>query len=389
MDLARRGSPGPRDQDARPRAGPPGAEASELALSAVYPLFEALGLQYGPSFRGLREVRTLGSRTWAEVGPDALPADAAALTGPHPVLLDSGLQSLLLQETGSDASRLLMPFEWGGVRRYGDRAPERVRVQLTRTGDDTYEVLVVDPEGAPVLSVDSLTVREAASAVRADRDALFHLEWEEVSAPDAAVTADPGTWAVSGGAALGIDRRPEDGDEAPAVVVVDEGRTGAPPPRGHTSGCSGRPPCAAGSRTSATRPRGSSCSPAAPCACPGTPSRRWIRPERRCGDSSPPRRPRTRGVSCCWTPIGPTSIWSGPPWPRENLVWRPGAVASTHRAWRVASPRPTRVPTRPPVVPAGVWTPTGGASLTGSPTFPCPTALWPLTRCGCRSAPPD
>ncbi|MFE1167107.1 SDR family NAD(P)-dependent oxidoreductase [Nocardiopsis sp. NPDC058789] len=225
---------GPATRTPAPVLVPPGAEASELALSAVYPLFEALGLQYGPSFRGLREVRTLGSRTWAEVGPDALPADAAALTGPHPVLLDSGLQSLLLQETGSDASRLLMPFEWGGVRRYGDRAPERVRVQLTRTGDDTYEVLVVDPEGAPVLSVDSLTVREAASAVRADRDALFHLEWEEVSAPDAAVTADPGTWAVSGGAALGIDRRPEDGDEAPAVVVVDEGRTGgAAPERTH------------------------------------------------------------------------------------------------------------------------------------------------------------
>ncbi|PWV58204.1 type I polyketide synthase [Nocardiopsis sp. L17-MgMaSL7] len=212
---------GPATRTPAPVPVPPGADATELAVTAAYPLFEALGVQYGPSFRGLREVRTLGSRTWAESGPDALPADAAALTGPHPVLLDSGLQSLLLRQADTgEPPRLLMPFGWSGVRRHREHVPDRVRVQLTRIGDDTYEVLVTDPEGVPLLSVDSLSVREAPPEARADRDALFHLDWEEVTVPGGAVVADPGTWAVTGGSALGVDRRPEEGDQAPAVVVL-------------------------------------------------------------------------------------------------------------------------------------------------------------------------
>ncbi|WP_049576882.1 type I polyketide synthase [Nocardiopsis sp. SBT366] len=206
-----------------PASVPPGADATALAVTDTYPLFEAMGVQYGPFFRGLREVRTDGSRTWAEAGPETLPADAATMTGPHPVLLDAGLQSLLLRETGTDETRLLMPFGWSGVRRHGNLTPDRVRVQLTRTGDDTYEVLVSDHLGTPVLSVDSLTVREAAGAVRPDRDALFHQEWEEVTAADGTVAPSPGSWAATTGTPLAIDRRPEEGTEAPAVVVLGSG----------------------------------------------------------------------------------------------------------------------------------------------------------------------
>ncbi|WP_026116743.1 type I polyketide synthase [Nocardiopsis valliformis] len=205
----------------------PGPEATELTVADAYALFEARGIGYGPAFQGLRAVRADGPRTWAEAGPDPLPADAEAMTGPHPVLLDAGLQSLLLREAEADqAPRLLMPFGWSGVRLHAPGAPGRVRVQLTRTGEDTYGILVTDPEGVPVLSVDSLSVREAAPAAQADQDALFHQDWEEIAIPGGTVLPDPGTWAVAGNLA-GVDRRPQECAEAPDVIVLAPGDEGA------------------------------------------------------------------------------------------------------------------------------------------------------------------
>ena len=213
-----------------PTYGPPTPEAIELATVDTYALFEARGIEYGPTFQGLRAVRADGDRTWAEAGPDALPADAEAMTGPHPVLLDAGLQSLLLREADTgEALRLLMPFAWNGVRLHRSHTPERVRVQLTRTGNDTYQVLVTDPEGAPVLSVESLSVREAPVTTRADHDALFHQEWEEITGPGAATVPDPATWAAVG-VVPGIDRHPQECDEAPAVVVLAPEGPGSPDP---------------------------------------------------------------------------------------------------------------------------------------------------------------
>ena len=220
----------PADRSPAPPSVPPPPGVTELATDDTYALLEARGLEYGPGFQGLSSVRTDGPRTWAEAGPDTLPSDSEAMTGPHPVLLDAGLQSLLLREADTDgAPRLLMPFTWSGVRLHRSRTPERVRVQLTRTGDDTYAVLVTDPAGAPVLSIDSLSVREAAPETGADQDALFHQEWEEIAARGTAMVPDPGTWAGLG-AVPGIERRPEEGNEAPAVIVLaPEGSGGADP----------------------------------------------------------------------------------------------------------------------------------------------------------------
>ena len=220
----------PADRTPAPTPVPFGTDATELTMADTYALFEARGIEYGPAFQGLRAVRADGTRTWAEAGPDVLPADAEAMTGPHPVLLDAGLQSLLLRETDADEEpRLLMPFGWSGVRLHRSDTPERVRVQLTRTGDDTYEVLVTDPEGVPVLSVASLSVREAAPMTGADQDALFHQEWEELIEPGGGAVPDPRTWAAVG-TVPGIDRRPQEGDEAPAVIVLaPEGPGGADP----------------------------------------------------------------------------------------------------------------------------------------------------------------
>ncbi|MEU3019160.1 MULTISPECIES: SDR family NAD(P)-dependent oxidoreductase [unclassified Nocardiopsis] len=210
----------PATRTPAPTPVPPGPGASELAVAGVYELLEARGVRYGPSFQGLRTVRAEGSRTWAEAGPATLPADAAAMTGPHPVLLDAGLQSLLLREADEGESpRLLMPFSWNGVRAYGRHATDRVRVQLTRTGHDTYEVLCTGPDGAPLLSVDSLTVREAADTSRPDRDALFHLEWEDVTGRGEAATPDPRTWVATPGTPLD-DCPTEEGETAPPVIVL-------------------------------------------------------------------------------------------------------------------------------------------------------------------------
>ncbi|ANZ39925.1 hypothetical protein BBK82_31675 [Lentzea guizhouensis] len=96
--------------------------------------------------------------------------DDAATFGVHPLLLERALEA---------TSELLgegVPFEWHDVSLHAIGA-ERLRVSLTRTGD-AVEVAATDVDGAPVLSIRSLTVRvPETTADQRVRDALFQVNW--------------------------------------------------------------------------------------------------------------------------------------------------------------------------------------------------------------------
>ncbi|MGW0947704.1 type I polyketide synthase [Streptomyces sp. NPDC002623] len=113
--------------------------------------------------------------------------------GLHPQLL-TGLTDLIAELAAGE------PVHFAGVTRYATGATE-LRARLTRSGPDTVTVLLSDPAGEPVLTMDRVRVRQGGSAERATpttATGLYRLTWTPVPA------TDPGpatTWAVVGTAA--------------------------------------------------------------------------------------------------------------------------------------------------------------------------------------------
>ncbi len=180
-----------------------------MDIAATYHHLADLGLDYGPAFQGVRAAWRHGDDVYAEV---SLPDDVtdAAHFGIHPALLDAALHPLAISTEQNDAAPVRLPFSWTGVRLHSTGASS-LRVVLSPIGTDTVRLTVADPTGAPVLTVDSLTVRPVdPSRLRAEqsswRNALFGVEWTPVPAPAEAAASVSG-WAVLGdGPARGLGR---------------------------------------------------------------------------------------------------------------------------------------------------------------------------------------
>ncbi|AHH16330.1 polyketide synthase [Nocardia nova SH22a] len=162
-------------------ATPPPVDTAPVGAAAdpaeVYRALAALGLNYGPAFRGLREVSTAADpiRATAEL-PDS--AGAAAEFSIHPALLDAALH--VLPYTGAE---LALPFSWSGVRLWARDARE-LSVRVTRLGAHEFAVTGADAHGEPVLSIDSVTVRPTGGEpVAASSATTYRIGWTEL--PDA------------------------------------------------------------------------------------------------------------------------------------------------------------------------------------------------------------
>ncbi|MEV6708805.1 type I polyketide synthase [Micromonospora wenchangensis] len=188
----------------------PPPDATAVDLADTYAGLAARGLEYGPSFRGLRRVWRAADAVYAEV---ALPADAGTAAGDyllHPALLDAALHAAgaggLLPADG--AARL--PWTFGGVRVHATGAAA-LRVRLTSPAPGTLRLGAVDPSGAPVVSVDSLTLRAADDGQDTDvDDDLYTLDWTPVTTPPVPAATD--RWVVVG---------PSDVDGVPGPVYPD------------------------------------------------------------------------------------------------------------------------------------------------------------------------
>ncbi|MER5705855.1 SDR family NAD(P)-dependent oxidoreductase, partial [Micromonospora sp. NPDC002296] len=177
-----------------PGVGPwPPVGADEVDLTGWYDAFAERGLAYGPAFQGLRRVWTGGGEVFAEV---ALPDDAAgdaARFGVHPALLDAALHPVALLFEESAAPRVPFAFEGVQVHASGARV---LRVRLTREGTGV-RLVAGDEAGTPVVSVDSLTLRELTGRAAPDAAArsLFEVAWRAAEV----VPADVPAWATLGG----------------------------------------------------------------------------------------------------------------------------------------------------------------------------------------------
>ncbi len=205
--LAPRSAPTPELTGQWPPAG-----AEPIDVSDLYDRAAAAGYRYGPAFQGVRAAWRHGSDLLAEV---ALPGEGGEETeafGIHPALLDAALHPVILND-GTDApsadERLLLPFSWTGVTLHaGGATSVRVRLsprELEGTGGRELGLVIADPAGAPVLSVESIVMRPADSdklgaALQESEDGLFSVEWTPLPTPPerSGATDDDRGWALLG-----------------------------------------------------------------------------------------------------------------------------------------------------------------------------------------------
>jgi acyl transferase domain-containing protein len=229
------------------RATWPPADAEPVDIEDLYDRAAARGLEYGPTFQGLRAVWRRGEEVFAEVSlADGEQAEAERFAV-HPALLDAGLHALGVSGFGrwSDGARdeILLPFAMSGVELYGAHAAS-LRVRLAAAGaEDAVSLMAVDGAGAPVLNIRSLLTRPISAeqlgvAQAGLHRSLFGLSWVPVPAAGhsangrlavlgAAGTTLPSALGESGvsaelyadGAALG--EALDGGGSAPDVVLVE------------------------------------------------------------------------------------------------------------------------------------------------------------------------
>ncbi|MGW2327471.1 SDR family NAD(P)-dependent oxidoreductase, partial [Streptomyces sp. NPDC001700] len=203
------GAADPEDTTAPADAAWPPASAEPLGTDGFYQRLADAGFGYGPLFQGLTAAWRDGDGVlYAEV---ALPSGTTpGHYGVHPGLLDSALHPLALAAGASEDGTLNVPFSWNGVALHttGARA---LRVRLAPLAADAVALRVMDPAGAPVLTVDSLVLRpvgpEQLAAARPDRDGALHeVTWRAVATPpDSAVSPEGAAgWAVVGDVGDGL-----------------------------------------------------------------------------------------------------------------------------------------------------------------------------------------
>ncbi|WP_375296001.1 SDR family NAD(P)-dependent oxidoreductase [Saccharothrix sp.] len=151
----------------------PPADAKPIDTTDLYDRLAALGLNYGPTFQGLRAAWRRGEDTFAEVVLQGEP-DTFGL---HPALLDGALHALAADISDG---RPHLPFSWTGVTLHAEGATS-LRVRFTKTGPDTASLTIADAAGSPVASIDTLTVRPVALDALKGRtghvENLFALDW--------------------------------------------------------------------------------------------------------------------------------------------------------------------------------------------------------------------
>ncbi|WP_019900739.1 type I polyketide synthase [Salinispora arenicola] len=198
----------------------PPAGARQLDIDGLYDSLADGGFDYGPMFRGLREVWQHGDDLFALATlPESAEGSAADRFALHPALTDTVLHALVVGgviEVSGDQG--WMPFSWSGVDLVGECGPT-VKVRLSPSGEGVVSVAIADERGRLIAHVGALTFRPASaeqlrSARGGPEQSLFELVWRPVE--QSRRTPHRGRWAVLG---------TEDGLAARLRVAGDENVT--------------------------------------------------------------------------------------------------------------------------------------------------------------------
>ncbi|EDM73625.1 modular polyketide synthase, partial [Plesiocystis pacifica SIR-1] len=163
------------------RVEPSKPPADGLALEPTYAALEALGLRYGPAFRGLRRAWRSADTLEAVVELDPAQALGQPAFAIHPALLDAVFQ--LRAHARPDAGEVALPFALTALELHAS-APSRlfVRARLDAAGALSLEAW--DPEGRLVLRLGALELRPASpEQVSPNERVPLRVAWEPMSAP--------------------------------------------------------------------------------------------------------------------------------------------------------------------------------------------------------------
>ncbi|MGB7163323.1 MAG: SDR family NAD(P)-dependent oxidoreductase [Mycobacterium sp.] len=188
-------------------AGPPAPPAHGVEALDQDDFYERLAEQgycYSGLFRSLRGIGGDPTRPEVVYAEVALPAGTDITGyGIHPALLDAALHPLAAvfdRITEADGALPRLPYALSGITLHATAATQ-LHIQLTRTGADTFRLHAADPTGAPVITIDTVTLRAAPerigqpTPVAGVSDSLLELDWLPV--PEAPrLGADTPVWAV-------------------------------------------------------------------------------------------------------------------------------------------------------------------------------------------------
>lgn len=161
-------------------AWPPMAATAPLAdAEALYGLAASLGLNYGPAFQSVREVRRAGEAEALATLELTLGHGEMPVSPPHPVLLDGGLQALfsLLGANGTESvSALFLPVRVERLRLLGGSGPAAsCRLRLARASSRSVlaDLFFFDAAGHPVAEMTGCRLRRAEVGKRRDKPQAF------------------------------------------------------------------------------------------------------------------------------------------------------------------------------------------------------------------------
>ncbi|MGG1946945.1 SDR family NAD(P)-dependent oxidoreductase [Trinickia sp. NRRL B-1857] len=131
----------------------------ELSIESCYARFEAAGLAYGSTFRGLQALKASDALALARIAcPDG--AHSAGLEW-TPSMLDAALQASI--GLAASADELALPFAVDAVRALGPvpRSGYAVVRRVEGAGASTLDIAIADEQGRIALKLDGVSIREA------------------------------------------------------------------------------------------------------------------------------------------------------------------------------------------------------------------------------------
>jgi surfactin synthase thioesterase subunit/acyl carrier protein/nucleoside-diphosphate-sugar epimerase len=165
-----------------------------VSTEAYYRTLRAMGLQYGPSFRAIEEIRAGDGEVLTRV---RLPAHLSATDGLHPVLLDACLHiyPALVEDHGNfdqapvDLQNTYLPV---GIERFhsGGVAAAQVWAHAVRRREQhdpqavTIDIVVYREDGSWTATLEGLSLKQLppealANAAGRASDCLYELQWTE------------------------------------------------------------------------------------------------------------------------------------------------------------------------------------------------------------------
>jgi phthiocerol/phenolphthiocerol synthesis type-I polyketide synthase C len=180
--------------------------ATPTSPEDFYDLCARRGLNYGPAFRVVRELRCDGDAALGRVGLDERGRVVARPFGLHPTLWDGALQ-VALALCGDDDSTVVPT----GVERVvlHQNLAESVTSgwsHVVRRDTHLFDLAIFDNGRRPLLTMSGLRLRPLRniSTALVETERLYHMSFLERPRTAASDTA-PRTWAVVGATAHGID----------------------------------------------------------------------------------------------------------------------------------------------------------------------------------------